>query len=281
MARARLRPRCRHFLSETNQSHATLFSLQLTKLMRIYIYQLMEYRLPPASHTSWVNMTSRLVIVRNIVVIAAVVALGVGLYVSAETNGIGRASSFEAVTAFPTVSTMPSPSPTVSPAPTLRPSSSPSNEPSISPTNEPSSIPSSSPTKSPTKAPTISPAPTMSPSSSPSAAPSAPPLPKNYNFRMKLYWRRGYQWQEESIEREVSWIKEEEYRSCENVFVPPFSPLTVQSVVVPRMHKVRALDNLRKWPWLRKKERLSSRRSVLAAKMQKEWQQCSISDYEP
>lgn len=90
-------------------------------------------------------------------------------------------------------------------------------KPTPSPTPRPTPPPTPPPTRSPTSAPTSLPTiltlgaggvtptaenPTKRPTASPTPAPTAPPLPSG-DFYLKMYWKKGYTWQEKT--REEKW----------------------------------------------------------------------------
>ena len=97
-----------------------------------------------------------------------------------------------AVTAAPTISSAPSDAPSISSIPSFQPSESPSK--SMTPTDEPTNRPSSSPTS------TMAPSDAPSPSPSISWQPTVTPISSSKSFKLRLYWERGYFWQEESEE---------------------------------------------------------------------------------
>ena len=120
-------------------------------------------------------------------------------------------------TASPTFVTSQSPtftgtsSPSVSPQPTapptLRPSSAPSKAPtqapSVVPTTEPSAAASVVPTSSISAVPTAAPTPTASesPTSLGTAAPTETTVDPDLEFRIKMHWKREFEWQDETRER--------------------------------------------------------------------------------
>lgn len=108
------------------------------------------------------------------------------------TGAITVATAEKAVTAAPTISSAPSDAPSISFIPSFQPSESPSK--SMTPTDEPTNRPSSSPTS------TMAPSDAPSPSPSISWQPTVTPISSSKSFKLRLYWERGYFWQEESEE---------------------------------------------------------------------------------
>ncbi|KAL7531757.1 hypothetical protein ACHAWF_003898 [Thalassiosira exigua] len=77
----------------------------------------------------------------------------------------------------------------------------PSEAPTTSPTDQPTKEPTKKPTKEPTRQPTKRP--TLRPTRKPTKRPTPRPTPGPREFRLRLYWQRGYYWQESS--REMWW----------------------------------------------------------------------------
>lgn len=100
----------------------------------------------------------------------------------------------------PTSSLVPSIQPSNNPTKTFRPTQVPSEEPTLS------LVPSIAPTTSmipslvPSLAPTASKQPSPEPSVSPSMEPTFSPIDPQWSFKLRLYWQRGYFWQEERFE---------------------------------------------------------------------------------
>lgn len=102
-------------------------------------------------------------------------------------------------------SEVPSGSPSLSSKPSDSPSAVPSNTqvPSASPSSVPSLVPSETPSRAPSVRPSLSLVPSSQPSSEPSMSwePTFSPISRNRDFKLRLYWEKGYKWQEDPSEK--------------------------------------------------------------------------------